>query len=554
MTLKQLIQTITKKEWQFVIFLIIIVIVLTTGPYLYGFLNAPEGHFYNWTHSITRGDPYVYFSYIQQVKEGNLLLINNFTSELPQTGTLNLFWLKVGLVAKLFNLSAPVAFHVFRFILTPIFFLVAYVFLAYIFKNKFKRKLSLIFLAFSSGIGAYLAQYYNKLYPADLIDIIYQWPIDLWVSETNVFLTLTQTPHFIISWILLIAFSLFMLLAFANNKYFYSLIAGLIGFYWFNFHPYYFPYIFVILAIYIVCLFLKTKKIHYLWHYLLSMFLSLPFVIYHYFLIKTDWLIGVRASQNICLTPPVEFVVVGFGFLLVFGLVGLIYLLANKKLFKNDKLLFLGIWLIAGLILIYAPLAWQRRLLMGLQLPLVIFTVIALSAIYNYVNKKFVWFKNVFDYFQYLVIILLISMFCFSTIFNLTRDVFYYYNHNYSFYLPDEYQDATKWLKDNNIDNAVILSSEFNGYTITGMINQRVYLGHGHETVFFEAKKSKVADFFQDNLTDEKAIKFLQDNGISYIFYTFFEKNIGDFDPDQKTYLLNVYDGQRISIYKLNKN
>jgi len=553
MTLKQLIKSIDKKEWQFVIFLIFIIFVLVNLPYLYGYLNAPEDHFYNWGHSISSGDFYVYFSYIQQIKDGNWLLTNNFTSELPQTGTLNLFWLPVGLFARLFNLSPVFAYHFFRLIFIPAFFLVAYLFLSYFFKDKLKRKTSLIFLSCASGIGAYLSEIYNKLYPvvADDILTIYKWPIDLWVSETNTFLTLAQSPHFILTWIMLMGFFLFMLLALSNNKYFYSLIAGLIGLYWFNWHPYYFPSVFAILALYVFFLIIKNYKWHYVWHFLLSLFLSSPFIIYHYYLIKTDLLIGARAEQNLCLTPPLEFVIVGFGFLLVFALIGLIYIVKTKKIIKNEKLLFIAVWFIVGFKLIYAPVAWQRRLLMGLQIPIVILAVIAFFCIFNYAKKKISWFNKFVDYFKYLIIILLISVFSFSTIFNITRDLYLYYQQNYIFYPHNDYKQATNWLKLNNKDNSVILSSRYNGHAITGLINQRVYLGHGHETVFYEEKKQKVDEFFKDQLTDERVIKLLQENNIKYIFYSFYEHAIGDFDPEQKDFLQKVYDGPRIAIYQL---
>ena len=121
MTIKDLINTIERKEWHFVIFLIIIVLVLTTGPYLYGYLNTPDNFVYRGIHSISPGDTYVYFSYINQIKSGEFLIENFYTSEPGQTKMLNFFWLKVGLLARIFNLSPNLAFQVFRIILIPIY-------------------------------------------------------------------------------------------------------------------------------------------------------------------------------------------------------------------------------------------------------------------------------------------------------------------------------------------------------------------------------------------------------------------------------------------------
>ena len=154
MTLKDLINSISKKEWRFVILLCIVMILITGLPYVYAYLNAPVGYFYNGIHSLTPGDSFVYFSYINQVKAGNWILRDYFTSEAQPHGLLNFFWLEVGLFARIFNLPADLAFQLFRLLLIPIFFIVIYLFISYFFSDANKRKWALIFICFSSGIGA----------------------------------------------------------------------------------------------------------------------------------------------------------------------------------------------------------------------------------------------------------------------------------------------------------------------------------------------------------------------------------------------------------------
>jgi len=548
MTLRELVKTIDKKEWRFVILLCIVMILITGLPYVYAYLNAPQGYFYNGIHSLTSADTPVYFSYINQIKSDQLMIKDNFTSENQPIGIINLVWLIVGLLAYILNLQPFWAFFIFRLFLIPICLIIFYIFTSYFFSDQVKRKLTLIFICFSSGIGIYFANLFNAFYPNIEDGKIYKWPIDLWLPESNMFLSLYQSPHLILSWTLMILFFLFMLLALSNNKFFYSILAGLIGFFWFNFHPYYFPAVFIIVFIYALILFWPLKRWSMWLHYILSLILSLPFIIYHYYLIKTDFFIGTRAARNIALTPPFIFVFLGFGFLLIFAVAGLIYQIKAKNLFKNKKIIFLTVWLIIGLILLYMPFNWQRRFLMGLQIPMVFFTVIFLVALTDFCKKKynklFLFLKK-----NYLTLtFIFIFFFGLSNVFDYVRDFYFFKNQLPLFYLSNDYLNAANWLKINNQNNKIILSQNLNGLIIPSLVNQRVFLAHGHETIDFNAKTSKVNDYFANKYSEKEATKFLQENNIGYIFYTNIEKN--KLAIDEQKYLNKVFSSEQIQIFE----
>jgi len=545
MTLKDLINSISKKEWRFVILLCIVMILITGLPYVYAYLNAPAGYFYNGIHSLTPGDSFVYFSYINQIKAGHWQLRDYFTSEAQPHGLLNFFWLEVGLFARIFNLPADLAFQLFRLLLIPIFFIVIYLFISYFFSDVNKRKWALIFICFSSGIGAYFIGLLDKLFPFDPEALVYKWPVDLWMPEANIFLTLYQTPHFICSLILLVSIFFLMLLALENNNYWYSFFAGLIGLYWFNFHPFYAPYVFAILFFYLLFLVLKTKKIKLIGHYLLMVILSLPFIFYHYYKIKTDLVIGIRASQNLLPSSPFIFVFLGFGLLLVFAVISLGYLLKNKLLFANNKYFFLVIWLIVGFVLAYSPIFYQRRFLQGLQIPMVFLTIILLFVARPFLEKYKIWGNKV------LLIFLFIILFCFSTVFNLVRDLYYYQIKLDKFYLPSEYKESTKWLTQNNKNDKIILSYELNSQFIPGFVNQKVYLAHGIETIFYQKKREKVLIFFANGYNESQAKDFLKTNNIGYVFFTDLERKYAQFKPAENDYLKKVYSQGQIEIYEV---
>ena len=550
MTFKQLLATIDKKQWQVVIFFIVLMIIITTAPFIYAYLNAPQGYSYLGIHALAPGDYPVYFNYINQIKEGNFLLKDYYTSEPQSAGILNLLWLKVGLLARVFDLSPLLAFQLSRILMLILFIPGIYIFISYFFKNKTKRYLSLVFVCFSSGIGAYFVSVFDILFPNIVGDIDYKWPIDLWVTESNIFLTLYQSPHFILSWLLMALFFLFSLLAIKNNKYLYSLIAGFIGLYWFNFHPYYFPAVFAILFVYILVLAIKNKKIYYFYHYIISLVLSLPFVIYHYYKIKTDFLVGFRAAQNVTFSPDFMFIALGFGFLFAGGVLAIIYIFDHKKYLLKSQYLFLIIWAIVGLALVYSPIPWQRKFLMGLQMPLIFLTVFLIYRIRAYLKsnkeKFYTYIKNNYGLF----FIIFLFLFAFSTVFNLTRDLIYYQQQNLTFYISNSFIEATDWLKENNKDQKAILSSERNGLRIPAYVNQPVFIGHGHETLHFKQKFAIHLQFFTNQYDDQTVIKFFQKYNIGYLFFTDIEKRNAQYQPEEKDYLEKVFTAGDIDIYQ----
>jgi hypothetical protein len=184
----EIIKTITKKEWYFVIFIAIILIVVTTAPYIYSYVMTPNNFYYSGTNWTGNGDMYVYYSMIDQAREGHLLFENKFTSEPQNSALFQPLWLVMGVVAGLFHLSNFVIWHLARIFLTVVLMFVGYLFIAYFFPDRLKRGIALVLFAFSSGI--------NTVY-----------------AESTVFTSVFHSPLLILSLILLILTFLFILLA-----------------------------------------------------------------------------------------------------------------------------------------------------------------------------------------------------------------------------------------------------------------------------------------------------------------------------------------------------
>jgi hypothetical protein len=566
---------IIKTEWRFVAYLILVITLLTTLPYLYAHFSASPDKIYNGLHSLTIGDVHVYFSYLEQVNQGNYLFKNLFTSEITMP-VLNIFWLGAGLLGKLFNLGHILTFHLARILLIPICIISAYLLISYFFNSKLVRKITLAFLLFSSGFGA-LASIVLPSYVDN--QTLFYWPMDLWVPEYNLFLTLYHSPHLIASLTLIILIFLFFLKAIDENNTRYSILAGICGLILIQFHPFHLPTIWLIPAIYVLSQILKetisakgaklpigslAPSIHSIWqklkHLIILFTLTAPSVLYYIWLMNVDWSTKLKAIQNVCFTPRFFIILISYGGLLLFGLIPIIIYLIKPswiqdtryKILDTNKLQFLIIWASTQFILIFLPFSFQRRLTEGLQIPLVFLTIIAILWLKNILQDKF---KNLeldkLFFNKYLLITIFLFGFALSNWFVVELDIKRFANNDELFYYNKQQLESYQWLKHHSTADEVILANLPNGNFIPGAIGRKVYFGHVDvETLYYEKKLANLEWFFEDNKNDGEKIKFLLENNIKYIYYSQYEKDLGDFEPNNKDYLNNIYSNNFATIYK----
>jgi hypothetical protein len=554
---------IIKSEWLLILVLSLIMIIISIVPYLYASYIAQTGFIYNGLHAMTPGDLPVYYSYIEQVKQGDYLFENLFTSEttLP---LLNIFWLGVGLFAKLFNLSGFIAFQLTKILLIPFCLISSYLLISYFFESKTYRKITFVFLLFSSGTGA-MASLVMPNYISN--EIFYYWPMDLWVPEYNVFLTLFHSPHLIASLTLIILLFLFFLLAIETNKYKYSILAGLSGLLLIQFHPFHLPVIWIIpfLYIFFLAIFKKKIEIQHIKHFLTLIFISLPSVLYYAWLVYFDWATRLKSSQNHCYTPSLITVIASYSGLLLFSLLAVIAWIKkvfNKKMPKTNlfadlidgkKMLFLTIWLISQFAFIFSPVIFQRRLSEGLQIPMVFLTIIGIIWLRKHLQENFKHLeldKVIFN--PYLLTILFIIFFSASNWVVINEDMQLFKQNYELFYETKDQRASYLWLKNNTTKDSIIISVMPNGNFIPGIAGRKVYFGHINvETLYYDAKLARLNWFFKNNDQDEKKLEFLKQNNINYLYFSKYEKEFGKFDPTDKDYLEKVFSNDFADIYKI---
>lgn len=502
---------------------IAVAIVITSIAPLYGaWRGLTTGQEFTGVQSLSPGDFAVYLSYIDQVKRGVVLLENTFTTE-PLLPVFNILWFKVGLLARFFGLSALAAYHVARIFFVIPFGIISYLLLARFFDRVRERLVALFLFLFSSGLGVF----FSSLFSGENSGAgTYERPIDLWVGESNTFLTMMYSPHFVASLTLILLVILLFLEAFESGRQRYAVAAGFAGLVLFQFHPFHAPTLFGVFAAFLGYEAVTRRVIK---SHLISFFIfaaiSVPAIFYHYILTHYDTGAKALLTANLTITPAPWQVIIGFGAPFLLAFFG--FWLAGKK--NGETTLqykeFLTVWAIVQLALVYSPLTFQRRLLEGLEFPLVVLAVPAMMMMARRLKDLGTGIPGAVA--QSVAAVFAVTV-LFLGSFNAvaTNVVLYRTNQPPLFYRSPAMAGALSWIRENTPQQAVFLASFDDGNTIGGWADRRVYAGHWVNTIAAVAKTSETAAFFGD-WDDETRFRFAKLQGITHVFYGPKEREFG---------------------------
>ena len=281
---------------------------------------------------------------------------------------------------------------------------------------------------------------------------------------------------------------------------------------------------------------------------------SLPMVFYHWWLIVSEPVIAVRALQNITTISPAVFILIGYGFLWLGGAVGIVSLI-SKKGWKLGRFVVLLAWLIINWVLIYAPLPFSSRYIQGTHIILSIFTVYACSELMVYLHKiNYRWYQ-LLKANRVLLGLLFVLFFSASLVFSVARDVYYITYKpgitNISMFIPKEIGEALQWLKEQDRRGVVMAEPNIMAKFIPAFSQQVVFTAHGIETINYQNKLKQLKWFWSKKSSDEARLEFLKRTNIEYIFFSPYEKMVGDYNPASSKYLQPVFNNSLVTIYRV---
>ena len=510
MTISNLVKSISKKEWLWLLLVLAIFSLIILLPPLVGAIFAPTDYQISGRSFLSPGDLTVYLSYLQQAKAGEIIFSDLFTSE--QINFIAPWWLILGQLSRLIPLSIQWIFILGKLLPLPLLLISAYLVISYFISDKKWRLITFLSLCFASGLSALITPFFltASTQPS------YQWPLDLWVAESNFFLTAYYSSHLSLALALFLLVILFFFLAVNNHRWLYFLLAGVTNSILFIFHPYNFFTLISITVVGFIYLLLKN-----FWRWPLNMILkltmylylsSLP-LLYYFWLNFTNPYYLQRSWQNICPSPNFIFTFLGYGVWMILAVAGAFLILRIKKL-RTEKNCLLVIWAIIQGICLYLPLNFERRLNLGWLPALVILTMIFLIFIRSRkkIQQKFLW--------TMLLPIFLLAGFT-TTLVNAGRDFAGYLTAHQYYYLTPEYQELKIYLQ-TNLDpkqSLILAPRNFDNF-LPGDSGLRVYYGHGHETLNYEQKMTEAAEYFIGQKSPTDLDQFCLQRNISHLIIT----------------------------------
>ncbi len=540
---------VTRSEWRWVLAWILVILIITSVPYLVGWLRStPNRVFGGFAFAIEDG--YSYLANMNEGAKGLWLFQLPYTSE-PHTPTIfYIFYLLLGKFSALSRLSTPLVYHLARLICDAILLVVVYRFIALFTAWRPVRRIAFLLIAFSGGLGWLLIL-------TGQVNWLNSAPIDLISPEAFTFLILYGFPHLALARALLLLGFICLWRPDSTWHLSYALRAGmswlLAGFL--------VPFIIVVAgAVSLLALIassIQRRQIQWpaVRAYLLAGLIASPIAVYSFIIFSFEPVLSVWSAQNLILSPHPLHYALGYALIGTFAAIGIVKTWRHHRI--DARLL---LWLMIVPFLLYIPFNLQRRLIESWQVPLGFCAAIGLVYAVLPAWSRSRLMKRLTRHRRYTVHGLRSWLLAGIVLLSATT---------YALALAEQslrmiaqvdlgFREgaelaALRWLDERVTYNDVILSSYNTGNFLPVVVGARAFLGHGPETAYSDAKRALVAQFYDASTSDDWRREFLRQWPITYVFFGPLERKVGQFNPAQVDYLALAYAQDGYQIYRVVK-
>lgn len=489
--------------------------LLSSLPYIVAAVSTPSGHVYTWMlHNID--DSAVYLSWMKQVAQGQFFQENRFCIEPQKSVLFNIWFLILGALSKV--TGGPLAYHVGRLVgVGGLVFAIAGLAQS-IFRDAKHQRLAIVFTCLASGFG-YLFGGFSTARGFT------GQPIDLFQPEISVFQVSVYSPLFAPALVLIVVAVTTWIRAESSHSTKDAIVAGIATALLGNIHSY--DVLHVMLAV--ICIRVTSDVIQKRFHlhaWLLAIgagVIALPTTVWVFYATRVDPLFAARADTD-TRTAAIHWVLIGFGVALPLAIVAVINAIKARDLPK----LYLAAWFVGALLSSQLPFAFQRKMLMGAQIPL---AMLAVAGLLHVAKKLSGDFPKI-----------LIGT---AVLLALPTNVFWIQDAMSKLpanagstqmrpYLTTSEDDALKWLgRNGKATDAVLVGPDptshlrFPGVAlmphlsvyVPAIAGLTVFDGHWSETINYGAKITSTVRFFDASTSDDVRREILLQNRIRYVLY-----------------------------------
>ena len=447
-----------------------------------------------------------------------------YTAEPGESTYLFLYYLFLGQVARVSHLNLILTFHLARVAGAFLMFISMWRFFSVSLQESWLVKVAFALAALGSGMG-WLASFFGA------------FTADLWVAEAYPFLSAYANPHFPLA----LAILLWVLTPFGEHSWpkgtlGRALLTGLAGVALGVVLPFGVLIAGIVLAGLGVWQFeegVRILKSPFLLRLAWFMVGAGLFLIYDFWIISTvpslqDW-----NAQNQTPSPSPIIFVISFFPALLFGIPGILSFLKSK----NERPRVLLVWCLAGITLLYLPIGLQRRLMMGLMIPIAGLSALGVQYLAHGNFRRQIGLAG-------LLFLLAVP----TNLVVLLAGVHGVRIHDSLLYLTRAESRGLGWLAENAPDGALVLAAPETGLFIPAHSSQRVIYGHPFETNQAEEMKGLVVRLFDGSAVPQDLTYV---NNIDYVFFGPREAQLGE-----PNFLIDydlVFQEEEVMIYQRDK-
>lgn len=516
----------SRSELRWVLLASLAVVLFASLPTIYAWALADADHvFTGFVYNVEDGNSYI--AKMRLGARGEWLFHLFYTPEPHEPALAFPLHLLLGKLAAAFDLSLVLVYHSARVAFGFGLLLTVYAFVARFTEEVAIRRLAWALVAVGSGLGWLLTALGATNWLGDL-------PLDFWVPEAYVFLVLYNLPHLALAESLLLGSILWTMQSFEEKDPRRALGAGFLAFVMAWVVPFYAGVLAVVLGAYLLAMLVRRQRLP--WQEIgLTLLVGLgclPPVAYNAWVFATNPAFATWSAQNRIPSPHPIHLVLGFAPLLVPALWG-----ASKALRQaGERWLLCLAWVLVAPVLIYLPVNLQRRLVVGVQVPLALLAAVGLEA----------WFRD-----RRWAPLAYVGLASLSNLLLVAGSLGPIQALSEPIYRSGAEIAALRWLDAQSQPDEVVLASYETGNVIPAYTDLRVFAGHGPETLDNVGKQADLHRFFSADTPDEWRCELLEEYRVRWVFYGPAEKSLGKWDPSTAHYLELAIAGGSSSVYRV---
>lgn len=515
-----------------------VMILFASLPYVVAELwSGPDRYFSGFIWGVDEGN--VYLSWIRQHSEGSWVAANQFTTHPQNPRFFNIFLFVLGTIARVLRLSPLQAFHLARLLGIPCALYAFYCLVAHVTAIHSVRVFSLLFASLASGFGWIftLLAYAGRQVPVYPMDCAASWQA---MPEAVTFLSFLLNPLFTWSVGLMCLVLLWAWRALERGSLKAATLAGLLLLVLGNIHTYDVFAVHAAILLWAAVLVLRrnTGLARAVGLYGVMWLIGAPSLLWAWYVSGADPSYLTKISTPTLSPRPVDYAA-GYGLLGLAAVLGMLTAWVLRP--RHPRSLAMVGWAMATLVLVYAPVSFQRKMAEGLHLSLSYLAALALGVALPWLVERRP--SRLFSPNQRLARRRRLTLIG-GTVFvllSLPSNVVFVYDSmqhvavNYAdlrhvlmppVYLTVDEVRGLQWLARHAQSGDVVMSSSLIGNHLPAWCRAKVVVGHWAETLDFPRAVRQVATFYAPGLLPQARASILHNVGATYVWWGQYERLI----------------------------